>query len=609
MMWLQPWAAWFLAGLPLIVLLYLLKVRRRPAVVSTLIFWQKVVQEHRRRALFQRLRSLLSLLLHLLIFALIVAALARPTFDRFVHDGTSTVLVVDIRARMNAVEPDGATRFAKAIQAALLQTRDASATRQFALLTIGPEPAVLLPFTGNERTLRETLEKLQPTEAAGAAEPAFALANDLLATRRGERRTMVFTDRKEAAPEGIIFQTVGSARDNAAIVRFAARPLPASPSTSEVFLEVRNFSDQPLKANLELRYDEKLLDVKPLALEANGKQTLVFPSLPRPGANARGQFTATLDHADALASDNIARLWLPPPRPVRVLLISSGNVFLEKALSADPAVSYEVLAPEVWNAALAAKFDVVLFDAFVPAPLPPANSFFLQRTPFNAEGAAALEQPVLTGIDSTHPILRLLDFNQTTILRAFPLTLPPPTPEWTYAAPLRAFEQALLVVGERRSNPPQRIAALGLDLTATDLPLRVAFPLLITNTVHWLAGTANEATAGLRAGEILPLAEGEKIASDQQPAITGQFQPLRNGFYPLVRGGRSAWVAVNTFAEAEADLRGAAVSAAPAVPVAALKLPAVVGNLTTWPLWRYLALGALALFTLEWSLFHRRRTE
>ena len=607
MMWLQPWAVWFLAGLPLIVLLYLLKVRRRPAVVSTLIFWQKVVQEHRRRALFQRLRSLLSLLLHLLIFALIVAALARPTFDHFVHDGTSTVLVIDTRARMNAVEPDGVTRFAKAIQAALLQTRDASATRQFALLAIGPQPAVLLPFTGNERTLRETLEKLQPTDAGGVADPAFALAKDLLATRRGERRTMVFTDRKVEAPEEITFQTVGSARDNAAIVRFSARPLPASPSTSEVFLEVRNFSNQPLKANLELRYDEKLLDVKPLSLEANGKQTLIFPSLPRPGANARGQFTATLDHADALACDNVARLWLPPPRPVRVLLFSNGNVFLEKALSADPSVSYEVLAPDAWDAALAAKFDVVVFDTFVPTPLPPGNCFFLQRTPFNAEGATPLEQPVLTGIDSTHPTLRLLDFNQTTILRAFPLALPPPTPEWTYTAPLTAFEQALLVVGERRGNPPQRIAALGLDLTATDLPLRIAFPLLITNTVHWLAGTTNEATAGLRAGEILLLAEGEKIALE--PAVAGQFQPMRNGFYPLVRGSRSGWLAVNTFDEAEADLRGSTLSPAAPGPAATLKLPAVVSSLTTWPLWRYLALAALALFTLEWSLFHRRRTE
>src|SRR5262245_28896890 len=114
MTWLQPWAAWFLAGLPLIVLLYLLKVRRRPATVSTLIFWQRVLEEHRRRALFQKLRHVLSLLLHLLIFALIVAALARPTFDRLVQNGSSTVIILDVRARMQASASDGETSFAQA---------------------------------------------------------------------------------------------------------------------------------------------------------------------------------------------------------------------------------------------------------------------------------------------------------------------------------------------------------------------------------------------------------------------------------------------------------------------------------------------------------------
>src|SRR4051812_7949516 len=104
MSFLAPWAAWFLAGVPVIVLLYLLKLKRRPVAVSTLMFWQRVLQESRRRALFQRLRHLLSLLLHLLIFLLVLGALAKPTFDRFIAAGSSTVIVLDARARMQVVE-------------------------------------------------------------------------------------------------------------------------------------------------------------------------------------------------------------------------------------------------------------------------------------------------------------------------------------------------------------------------------------------------------------------------------------------------------------------------------------------------------------------------
>lgn len=584
MTWLQPWAVWFLAGLPIIVLLYLLKVRRRPVTVSTLIFWQRVVQEHRRRALFHKLRSLFSLLLHLLIFALIVAALARPTLDRFVREGASAVVVIDVRARMNAVEADGETRFAKAVRGALATIRDASPGRQFAVLTAGAQATVLLPFSGNERALRQAIEKVEPTDAGGSLEPALELASSLLATRQGARETIVFTDRPLSDADHLV-RPVGTARDNAGIVRFAARPLPASPATSEVLLEVRNFGARPIETNLELRYDDRLLDVKPLSLDPGGAQTLIFPSVPRPSVNARGHFTATLDAKDALATDNVARVWLPPPRPVRVLLVSAGNVFLEKALSADPGVSYELLAPDAWNDALAAKFEVVVLDGFVPPVPPPMSAFYVQRSPFDS-GAEPLDQPVLTEIDTTHPALRLLDFSQTTILRAKPLTLPPPSAEWSYAAPLRALDHALLIVGEQRAAKPRRIAALGLDLTATDLPLRVAFPLLVTNTIHWLAGANIDAPSAVRAG---------------------QDAPLTNGFHPVTREGRSEWLAVNTFDEAESNL-SLPVSSSPALPVSA-PLRTTLTPLLAWPLWRYLALGALVLFTLEWSLFHRRRTE
>ncbi len=591
MTWLQPWAAWFLAGLPIIVLLYLLKVRRRPVTVSTLIFWQRVVQEHRRRALFHRLRSLFSLLLHLLIFALIIAALARPTLDRFVREGTSTVIVLDVRARMQATEADGETRFAKAVRGALAAILDASPGRQFAVLTAGPQAAVPSPFSGNERALRTVVEKLEPTEAGGSLDPALDLAASLLATRQGARQIILFTDRPIAERPSLIVRTVGTPRENAGITRFAARPLPASPSTSEVLLEVRNFGRSALKTNLELRYDDRLLDVKPLAIEPGASQTLLFPSIPRPSAKARGHFTATLAANDALTADNIARVWLPPPRPVRVLLISAGNVFLEKALSADPTVSYEMLAPDAWSDALAAKFDVVLLDDFVPSSPPSTSAFYVKRSPFDAAGAG-LDQPVLTEIDATHPTVLLIDFAQTTILRAQPLTLPPPSPEWTYAAPLRSFDHALFIVGEQRAAKPRRIAALGLDLTATDLPLRVAFPLLITNTVHWLAGASVEPPSAVRAGES---------------------HALRNGFHAVTRDGRAEWLAVNTFDEAESDLGGSsagtAVLSGPRTAEDSRSYQRFEAPLLAWPLWRYLALGALVLFTLEWSLFHRRRTE
>lgn len=598
MTWLQPWAVWFLAGLPVIVLLYLLKVRRRPVSVSTLIFWQRVLKEHRRRALFQRLRHVLSLLLHLLIFALIVGALARPTFDRSVQNGSSTVVILDVRARMQAVGPDGQSRFDKAVRAAQAVLRDASANRQFALLTAGADATVAAPFTGNERTLRTALDQAKATDATGDLDHALALSKDLLASRGGPHRTIVITD----APVGgdVEAISVGQSLDNLAITQFATRPLPASPQTSEILIEIQNFGAQAATTNLELRYDDRLLDVKPVEIPAGGKVAQVFPSVPRPSRNARGWLTAKLDIKDSLSIDNVARAILPPPRPTRVLLVTKSNAFLEKALGADPNASFELIGPDAWSEQIAGKFDVVVYDDFIPSPTPAGSALYIKRTPFDTTGAD-LELPALTDIDSEHPTLRLIDFAGTTILKAHRMTLPNSDDQWTYTAPLRSFDQPILITGAQRSG--KRIAALALDLTATDLPLRVAFPLLVTNTIHWLASTPDQTGRSLVAGGVMKLGDSERII---EPLSTTFFQPLQNGFYEWEHGGRREWIAVNTFSPEESNLRRG--ESAPPNISQTTRL-SFHTPFAAWPLWRWLALGSAALFTMEWSLFHRRRTE
>ena len=598
MTWLQPWAAWFLAGLPLIVLLYLLKVRRRSATVSTLIFWQRVMEEHRRRALFQKLRHVFSLLLHLLIFALIVAALARPTFDRLIQNGSSTVIILDVRARMQAIEADGETRFAKAIRRARQTIRDASASRHFAILTLGSQPNVVSGFTGNERTLDEALLHTSVTDSGGDSEAAVRLAHDLLSARPGHQRIIAISD----APIGSEVEnaSVGTPLGNVAITQFATRALPASPQTSEILIEVHNFSDRPVTTNLELHYDDRLLDVKPISLAAGGKVLQIFPSVPRPRGAAKGWLTARLDHQDALALDNLGRAVLPPPRLLRVLLVTNGNLFLEKALAADPGASFEIISPDAWSDAIASKFDVIVHDDHLPQDWSAHHSLYLKRTPFDQAGPE-LEQPAITDLAADHPTLRLIDLRTTTILRARPLQLPESKEDWVFSAPLRSFDHPLLVVGEARGG--HRVAALGLDLTATDLPLRVAFPLLVTNTIHWLADARENTGRSLRAGQVLALAGSEKIA---EPPTTGFFQPLRNGFYELQRDNRSEWIAVNTFSGEESNLQHGQITAGLARTSA---VPKAMSSLAAWPIWRWLALGALALFTAEWSLFHRRRTE
>jgi hypothetical protein len=614
MTFLQPWAVWFLAGMPVIVLLYFLRHKRRTLTVSTHLFWQRALKETSRRALFQRLRHVLSLLLHLLIFALLVGALARPSFERAVPSGTSTVLILDARARMQAREPDGQTRFAKAIALARSYTRQAAEQRQIAILTLDANASVAAPFTGDEKPLVEVLDKVAPADASGNMNDALRLAESLLGSRQGEKRIILLTDRptdvKTTAP--LTTHVVSTPRDNVAITRFATRPLPASPDTSEVLLEVRNFGSLPVKTDVELALDGRAFEVKPFALGPGERRQEIFASLPRSTRNARGWLTARLSTNDALALDNVAYALLPPPRAARVLLVTAGNPFLEKFLAVDNSVKFQLITPETWQPALAPKFEAVIFDGALPVGFDLAtaqgNYLFLKATPFPAQ--APLEQPLVTEVDGAHPTTRNVSLQNVAILHATALSLPPAHDGWSFVAPLRSFDHALLIAGERKG---QRMAALAFDVLESDLPLRIAFPLLMSNTLRWLAGEQPETRPSVEAGDTITLAADERMAAEPlttpasplPPAtIEKAYQPQRNGYYAIRAGDNTRWLAVNTFSMAESDLRGGGEKTSATVEPAG-----VLRSFVGWPPWQWLALVALGLFTAEWWFFHRRKTE
>ncbi len=654
---LNPLALAFAALVPLIVVLYLLKLRRQPASVSTLMFWQRVTADHRRRALFQRLRQILSLLLQLLIFGLLLFALARPELASFrgAEAGLSTVVVLDARARMQARTADGGTRFAQARRVAESYLNRASPRQPVALLAAESAPRVVVGLTGEERALLAGLEDIHPADAGGRIEDAVRLAADLLAARPGGKRVIVVTDHapdlpkpKEGSAVQIETHLIPAAnegpRENVGITSLTARPLPNSPETDEVLVEIENFGARRQAGNVELSFEGQLLDVKPFDLAPGERRADVYPALVSRAriANPRGWLTAHLDlpadekAADAYAPDDDAYAVVPPPRPLRVLLVTKGNWFLESLLKADDRVRFDQLEPGVFQSAQAAGFDAVILDDFVPDgwtadALPKGNYLFLGKGPF-AEETPALEHPPITDVDAGSSLLYLVSLREVTILRARAWSLPndPDSAAWRWAAPVRSLDRPLVLTGERKG---QRLVALAFGASDSDLPLRVAFPLLIHNALQFVDNrdeAADVTGRSVRAGETTTLAPGETLWTRPQMAYQplpaggipdaertvgpGVFQPVRNGYY-LRRSadGTDAWLAVNTgdrtMSALNAPGAAAAASSEPAPAPTAARLAGWWEAARVWPPWVYLALMAFALCALEWWGFHRRRTE
>ena len=71
-------AFWLLLLLPVLVLLYLLKLRREERLISSTYLWQKMVQDMEANTPWQKLRRNLLLLLQLLFLSILIFSIARP---------------------------------------------------------------------------------------------------------------------------------------------------------------------------------------------------------------------------------------------------------------------------------------------------------------------------------------------------------------------------------------------------------------------------------------------------------------------------------------------------------------------------------------------------
>src|ERR1043166_10081729 len=88
----------------LIVLMYILKLRRKDVVVSSTFLWRQVIRDVQANAPFQKLRKNLLLFLQLLAALLLVLAITRPFWRGKGIGGRSVVIVVDTSGSMAATD-------------------------------------------------------------------------------------------------------------------------------------------------------------------------------------------------------------------------------------------------------------------------------------------------------------------------------------------------------------------------------------------------------------------------------------------------------------------------------------------------------------------------
>src|SRR5215204_7829794 len=101
---LSPLALVGLVFLPVVIAMYLLKLRRDEAVVPSTLLWSRLLSDVEANAPWQKLRRSLLLLLQLLLVLILALLAARPFIERPAGLAGDLVLVVDTSASMQATD-------------------------------------------------------------------------------------------------------------------------------------------------------------------------------------------------------------------------------------------------------------------------------------------------------------------------------------------------------------------------------------------------------------------------------------------------------------------------------------------------------------------------
>jgi len=335
-----------LLALPILAL-YFLRQRRRPQVVSSLLLWQRALQDRAANAWWQRLQRHLLLWVQLAALALMVLALARPALPQASAVRGRSVLLLDASASMAARQPDSASaRWQAALDEAerLLATLDGAAGDEALLLAIDDQARLLAARTSDLGALRAALAEAAaqaPTRpaAASAWQSAFNLAQAEAQGAPDSFQWFILSDgglpTELALPPGLPaprFIPIGQDAPNLALSALALR---AQGPALRAFLRLVNHGPQPAEASVTLRLDGRLWDARRLTLPAQGAQSLSL--------SLEGQSFQTLSASlsaepslNALSLDDAAYAVAPQASAARVLLVSDGRAsdrFIEQALA------------------------------------------------------------------------------------------------------------------------------------------------------------------------------------------------------------------------------------------------------------------------------------
>ncbi len=492
MSFLNPAGLWGLLGIPVLILIYLIKPKFQEKLVTSTFIW-KLSRKYKKKTLPWQITNLLLFFIQLLTIGVISLILARPVI--VTEDGAAEkIVILDASASM-MVEGGNGVRFDVAKQQICDLADDMESYGKMTVIVAGIETYTLIERSDSERNIKELVMQTECTYGEAAVGEAFLLAEQVLADNP-EAAVYLFTDKQYDETETVKVVDVSEEAWNVAVLSVEAE---RAENRELIFTAELASYGKDTAATVVLYVDGILADAQLAGLVADTVSTVEFTDL---GIREYEEARVYVDAVDEVLADNEYHLLEGKEKIYEVLLVSEEPTFLEAALLTFDNVEVVTVAsleeldqgdqymPDgtIIEEISSTGYDLYVYDEIVPKTLPGDGAVWMfapERVPKGVTfklGEPVISEAYLEAAPDTGSA-RFAAVSKEVAVKDVYIN------EYLDISSALGFEtiytcnEAPVILAGESENMRMMLFAFGLG--DSNLPLRIAFPALIHNMVEY----------------------------------------------------------------------------------------------------------------------------
>ena len=459
-----------LAVVGAVVLLYLLRPPVLNRLISSNLIWKRVLGSS--RAISERWRWWLSLLLALLITTCLFFSALRPSVDGEVD--SRVLIILDNSPSMGALTQSGASRYdiAKIAVSRLLD----SFSKDVEVMLVDTQRQITSPDFDSiaqnqirleELTIGSNLEPIVPSHVA-----------ELALTRK-----FIYTDGVMigGVPDDFTIVSVFQPAPNVGITRLSFASVPGDINVREAFIEIVNGGGSPQLVDLELVQSEARVLKRRIQLGPYEKSTQIFNASKLLSGPVKASVYSS---EDLFKFDDVAYGYITTKSPIKVGIVSDATD--SKAftlLSLMPRISLTALTLAEYEEIDLNKlnFDTLVFDGVTPANKPTVPSMIFGITSsnwVNVKTSPIRSSQIIVDKNLTHPILKNVAMTDLSVEGGVVFEVTE-----NVETLLNSDAEGVLAIAIPGAI---KNILVGFDLNKTNLPYLLDFPILLSNSIKWL---------------------------------------------------------------------------------------------------------------------------